>query len=104
MTILRRGEVLKAIDYEGHTIYIHKPSDIAYVRDLKDGKLVIGFPAEAFHEVKITTDLTAREFKREIQDNSSEQTGWLKITFDDKLRLYLNSKYIVALDGLYQIS
>ena len=101
MTILRRGEVLKAIGTDGHTMYIHKPNDIAFIQDTKDG-LTIGFPAEGFHRAYIKTDLNARGFKRDIQDNSSEETAWLKVNLEDvskTARIYVNSKYIVAIEG-----
>ena len=94
--------VMKVLLSNGRTMYIHKTHDIAYIQDLEDGGLKLGFPDYIKDSSKVKTDLTAREIKREIQENSREETAWLKISLDyisKTARMYINAKHLVAVQG-----
>ena len=94
--------VMKVLLSTGSTMYIHKPTEISYIQDLESGGLKLGFPDYIKDLVKVNTTLTARAFKREIQDNSREESAWLKISLDyisKTARMYLNAKDVVAVEG-----
>ena len=94
--------VMKILLSNGRTMYIHKPYDISYVQDIEDGGLKLGFPDYLKDADKVNTDLTARAFKRQIQENSREETAWLKISLDyisKTARMYINAKDVVAVEG-----
>ena len=94
--------VMKVLLSTNKTMYIHKPHDISYIEDIESGGLKLGFPDYQYEAAKIQTTLTARAFKREIQENSREETAWLKISLDyisKTARMYVNAKEIVAIEG-----
>ena len=97
--------VMKVLLSTNKTMYIHKPHHISYIEDVESGGLKIGFPDYQYEIAKIQTTLTARAFKRQVQENSREESAWLKISLDyisKTARMYVNSKDIVAIEGYIQ--
>ena len=93
--------VMKVLLSTDKTMYIHKPHDIAYIQDAEGG-LKLGFPDYIRDSAKIKTTLTAKAFKRQIQENSREESAWLKINLDyisKTARMYVNAKHVVAIEG-----
>ena len=93
--------VMKVLLSTDKTMYIHKPHDIAYIQDVEGG-LKLGMPDYIRDSAKIKTTLTAKAFKRQIQENSREESAWLKINLDyisKTARMYVNAKDVVAIEG-----
>ena len=82
------------------THYIFHPEDIVEIYDdeLDDAAVVVIIPRAA-RQIHIVTDKNSRDIKREIQANSDEPIGYLKLD-DERVvkngRRYINAKYIVA--------
>ena len=92
--------IMKVFDGK-QTHYIFRPEDIVEIYDgeLDDARVVAIIPRAAAAPIHIVTDKNSRDIKREIQANSDEPIGYLKLDDEQhvkKGRRYINAKYIVA--------
>ena len=91
--------IMKVFDGK-QTHYIFRPEDIVQVYDDElDDVAGVAIVPRAAQPIHIVTDKNARDIKREIQANSDEPIGYLKLDDEQhvkKGRRYINAKYIVA--------
>ena len=78
------------------THYIFHPENIVEVFDTTDG---VGVEPRESGTIRIVTEKSARLVKREIQENTDEPIGYLKMTDHGEVkngRRYVNVKYLVG--------